>query len=524
GEDLKLYELIWKRAVASQMESAKIDQTAVVFADKGGVRFRATGSVIVFDGFLALYQEGRDEPSDEEGGQRLPVFKQDEAADADKVKADQHFTQPPPRYTEASLVKKMEELGIGRPSTYASIIQVLQDREYVRIEGRAFVPEDRGRLVTAFLENFFNRYVEYDFTADLEQRLDDVSNGSLPWRSLLREFWEGFNARVDDAKDLSISEVIDAIDAQLGSHFFPAAAEGEDPRRCPACGEGRLGLRLGRHGAFIGCSRYPECKHTRPLATPDSEAANEALDGPKHLGDDPETGLPVTLRRGPYGLYVQLGEASEEKGAAKPKRASLPKGEEPGGLDLRRALALLSLPRTVGDHPETGKVIKAGLGRFGPYLHHDGGYTSLPKDEDVLTVGLNRAVDILAEAKAKGRGGAATLRTLGDHPAGGEVTIRKGRFGPYVNYGKVRASLPKGAEVDAYTMEQAVELIAKKSGGKGKAAAKPKPAAKAKAEPKATAAAKPKAKPKTAAKKKPAAKSSKASSTKAKAKEATDGN
>jgi len=501
GDDLRLYELIWKRTIASQMASAKIDQTAIVFADKAGTKFRATGSVIVFDGFLKLYQEGRDEAGeDEDGSAVLPVFNQDEPAAPKTIEPTQHFTQPPPRYTEASLVKRMEELGIGRPSTYASILQVLQDRDYVRLESRRFTPEDRGRLVTAFLENFFNRYVEYDFTADLEQRLDDVSNGRIPWRTLLREFWDGFVARVDDAKDLSITEVIDAIDEQLGPHFFPTPEGGGDPRLCPACSKGRLGLRLGRHGAFIGCSNYPECKHTRPLATPDSEAAAEALDGPRHLGDDPETGLPVTLRRGPYGLYVQLGEAGEEKDAPKPKRASLPKGEDATALDLVRALALLSLPREVGLHPESGKVIKAGLGRFGPYLLHDGGYTSLPKDDDVLTVGLNRAVTILAEAKAKGRGGASTLRSLGDHPKGGEITIRKGRFGPYVNHGKIRASLPKGAEVDAYTMEEAVELIAKKAaGGKGKGTSKAKTAAKK--APAKKPAAKKAAKPKTAAKK-----------------------
>ncbi len=509
GADLKVYELIWRRAVASQMASAKIDQTALVFTDKNGAAsFRATGSVVVFDGFLALYQEGQDEAGDDEGAQALPVFNKGEAADARKVTPEQHFTQPPPRYTEASLVKRMEELGIGRPSTYASILQVLQDRDYVRLESRRFMPEDRGRLVTAFLENFFDRYVEYDFTADLEQRLDDVSNGRIPWRALLREFWDGFTTRVDDAKDLSISQVIDAIDEQLGPHFFPQGEDGKDPRLCPACNSGRLGLRLGRHGAFIGCSNYPECKHTRPLATPDSAEAGEALDGPKHLGDDPETGLPVTLRRGPYGLYVQLGEASEEKDAPKPKRASLQKGDDPADMTLERALALLSLPREVGAHPETGKVIKAGLGRFGPYLHHDGGYTSLPKDDDVLTVGLNRAVTILAEAKAKGRGGASTLRSLGDHPnGGGEITIRKGRFGPYVNYAKVRASLPKGAEVDAFTMEEAVALIEKKAGGaKGKAGTKAKTETKPKSAAKSTAKAKPTAKKKAAPKKKAAAK------------------
>ena len=495
GDDLKLYDLIWRRAVASQMASAKIDQTALVISSSDSrIKFRATGSVIAFDGFLALYQESGDDVSEDEHSQALAPFNKQEVVSPSKITPEQHFTQPPPRFTEASLVKSMEELGIGRPSTYASILQVLQDRNYVRLESRRFIPEDRGRLVTSFLENFFQRYVEYDFTAELEQRLDDVSNGELGWRTLLHEFWGGFNDRIGKASDLSITEVIDAIDEQLGPHFFPSDESVSDPRLCPACNEGRLGLRLGRHGAFIGCNRYPECKHTRPLATPNSEEATDALDGPKHLGDDPETGYPVTLRRGPYGHYVQLGEAGEEKGSPKPKRASLPKGDLPSEMTLERALALLSLPRTVGDHPESGKIIKAGLGRFGPYLHHDGGYTSLPKDDDVLTVGLNRAVTILAEAKEKGRGGSSTLRTLGAHPSGGgEITIKKGRFGPYINFGKVRASLPKGAEIEAFSMEEAVALIAKKSGEKSKtkaskgsskkiaSKAKPKPKKKTKA-------------------------------------------
>jgi DNA topoisomerase-1 len=468
GDDLRLYELIWRRAVACQMASAKIDQTAIVIsANDNETKFRATGSVIAFDGFLTLYQESHDEISDDETGKILAPFKKFEAVSATKITPEQHFTQPPPRYSEASLVKAMEELGIGRPSTYASILQVLQDRNYVRLDSRRFVPEDRGRLVTSFLENFFSRYVEYDFTADLEQRLDDVSNGQLGWRALLHEFWAGFNDRIDQASELSITDVINAIDEQLSPHFFPSNTSTGDPRLCPACNQGRLSLRLGRHGAFIGCNRYPECKHTRPLAIPNSDEPNDAIDGPKILGEDPGTGLQVILRRGPYGHYVQLGEQSDEKGAPKPKRASLPKGQAPSEMTLERALALLSLPRVIGDHPESGKVIKAGLGRFGPYLHHDGGYTSLPKDEDVLTVGLNRAVTILAEAKEKGRGGASTLKNLGKHPAGGgEIIIKKGRFGPYVNFGKIRASLPKGADLESFSIEEAVELISKKTGVK----------------------------------------------------------
>ena len=512
--DLALYTLIWRRTVASQMASAKLDQTAIVFADaKGAASFRATGSVIVFDGFLKLYQEGQDEKSEDDGQQAiLPAFKEKEGVNASDILPEQHFTQPPPRFTEASLVKGMEELGIGRPSTYASIIQVLQDRNYVRLESRRFMPEDRGRLVTSFLESYFPRYVEYDFTAELENKLDDVSNGDLAWRSLLQEFWSGFNNRIGETKELTITEVIDKLDAQLGDHFFPKPEGDGDARLCPACNEGRLGLRLGKHGAFIGCSRYPECKHTRPLAAPEGGEL-EALDGPKELGLDPETEQMVTLRRGPYGLYVQLGEPSEEKGAKKPKRASIPKGQDPMDVDLAKALALLSLPREVGLHPETKKVIKAGLGRFGPYLHHNAGYTSLPKDDDVLVVGLNRAVTILAEAKTRGRGGASVLRTLGKHPDNeADITVNKGRFGPYVKYGKVMASLPKDKKVEDITLEEALVLIAAKAAKSGKAPAKNKAPAKKKAAPKKkpaakkTAAKKPAAKKKAAPKKKPAAK------------------
>ncbi len=484
-DEFRLYELIWKRALASQMESARLDQVAIdIAAADGRAVFRATGSVVVFDGFLKLYQEGQDDPAEDEekDGRMLPRVAEGEAMAVREITPEQHFTQPPPRFTEASLVKRLEELGIGRPSTYASIIQVLQDRDYVRLENRRFVPEDRGRVVTAFLTSFFQRYVQYNFTADLEQKLDDVSTGRIEWRDLLREFWEGFIAKVDDIRDLTITQVLDALDEALGPHFFPPREDGEDPRTCPVCGAGRLSLKLGRHGAFIGCSRYPECRFTRTLAPPDASGEGAALEGPKELGTDPESGQTVSLRKGPYGIYVQLGEAEGTgKEKTKPKRASLPKGMAPEDVTLDKALGLLALPREVGIHPESGKPIQAGIGRFGPYLKHDGAYKSLGRDEDVLTIGLNRAVTLLAEA-GPGRKSAAPLRELGEHPTeGGPVTINKGRFGPYVKHGKIMASLPRDRSPDELTMEEAVGLLAARAerakGGKGKATAKVKGAA-----------------------------------------------
>ena len=490
-EQFRLYELVWRRAVASQMAAAVFDRAAVdVAAMDGRAVLRATGSVIRFDGYLKLYREGRDDAPDgrangEDAGQALPPVSEGEPARRKAVEAEQHFTQPPPRYTEASLVKRLEELGIGRPSTYASIIQVLQDRDYVRLESKRFLPEDRGRIVTAFLQNFFERYVEYEFTADLEEKLDAVSNGRIDWRALLQEFWDGFQAKVEETQGLRISNVIDALDKELDAHFFPPGDNGQDPRLCPVCGEGRLGLRLGRHGAFFGCSRYPDCRHVRPLTVP--EAGDE--NGPRVLGDHPENGLEVSVRKGPYGFYVQL--AGED--GNKPKRVSTPRGMDPAAVTLQQALGLLSLPREVGLHPETGKSISAGLGRYGPYLRHDGAYVSIPRGDDVLEIGLNRAVALIADKK--GGRAAGPLKELGAHPADGKpVTVHKGRYGPYVKHGRIMASLPKGQAPEAATLEAALPLLEQKkaAGGKTggrKAAAKPK-AAPAKGRSRKTAAAK----------------------------------
>jgi DNA topoisomerase I len=461
ADQAKLYELIWLRTVASQMESAELERTTVDITAKVAARLlelRATGSVVKFDGFLALYQEGQDEDSDEEGARRLPAMSAGEKLSKREIAATQHFTEPPPRYSEASLVKRLEELGIGRPSTYASILQVLKDRKYVRLDKRRLYPEDRGRIVVAFLESFFAKYVEYDFTAGLEEQLDLISNNEVAWRDVLRDFWRGFIGAVDEIKDLKISAVIDALDELLGPHLFPPRADGTDPRKCPNCEGGRLTLKLSRFGAFIGCSNYPACRYIRSLSSSPDGAGDI---GTKKLGVDPDTGLEVTLRSGRFGPYVQLGEASEGE---KPKRAGLPKGTVIEEVNLERALALLSLPRDVGSHPEDGEMIRAGIGRFGPYVQHVKTYASLEEGDDVFHIGLNRAVTLLAEKRAKPsrfrRFGADPGRSLGDHPdKGGPVVAKNGRYGPYVSHDGVNATLPRDKTPETITLAEAVALL-----------------------------------------------------------------
>jgi DNA topoisomerase-1 len=510
-----LYELIWKRTVASQMESAVLDQVTVdiASADKT-VQLRATGSVVKFNGFLTLYDEGRDDDAAEENAAILPDVAEGEGLERREVIPEQHFTEPPPRYSEASLVKKLEELGIGRPSTYASIIEVLQRRNYVRLDRKRFIPEDRGRIVTAFLQTYFPRYVEYNFTAHLEEELDDISDGKIDWRQVLREFWGAFSSAVGETKNLRVSEVLDKLDEELGPHFFPANDNGgKSPRDCPACGNGRLGLKLGRFGAFIGCSNYPECKFTRKLAVvdPEKDAASGAnLNEPKVLGIDPATGKQVTLRNGPYGLYIQLGEP---EGKDKPKRASLLKGMTPDELTLEKALAILSLPRELGPHPEDGEPVLAGVGRFGPYVRHGSKYKSIPADESVLEIGMNRAVALLAEAKASGRGRAAKpLRTIGAHPGdNAPIELYEGRYGMYVKHGGINATVPRDLKPEELTVEQAVSLLAERAAKGGGKKARPVRAKKA---PPAAANDSGEAKPKkkTAAKKKAAKPKAKAKS------------
>ena len=473
-DERRLYELIWKRAVASTMQSATLEQVAVdIGSPDRTVMLRATGSVIKFDGFLKLYQESRDDDDDENGERILPPVVENDSLALGEVTPDQHFTKPPPRYSEASLVKRLEELGIGRPSTYASILAVLQERQYVRLEARRFIPEDRGRLVTAFLTEFFERYVEYNFTAELENQLDDVSNGQLDWRAMLRDFWSVFSRAVEDTSHLRIKNVLDALDAELGPHFFPEEP-GTNPRGCPNCADGRLGLKLGRHGAFIGCSNYPDCAYTRPLAV-NGGADAEAAVGPRELGVDPTTGETITLRKGPFGFYVQRGEAKEKQ---KPKRASLLKSMEPTAVTLDEALGLLSLPREVGRHPTSGETIVAGLGRFGPYLKHGTNYVSLGPDESLLSIGLNRAVTLIDEAPPK-QGSAQILKVLGEHPDDGKaVELRNGRYGPYVKHGRTNATLPNGTDTETFTLELALELVAARAARGGRAKAKPKAARK----------------------------------------------
>jgi DNA topoisomerase-1 len=500
----KLYDLIWKRTIASQMEAARLERTTITVASNDGeVELRATGQVIQFDGFLKVYEEGRDDVADDEDGKRLPqvaagdalalsgdALKADHAkltegggngilSDSGGVLGQQHFTQPPPRYTEATLVKRMEELGIGRPSTYASILDTVQARGYVtKDKGRLF-PEDKGRLVTAFLVNYFRQYLEYDYTATLEGELDDVSAGDKHYKDVLERFWKDFSAAVAETSELRITEVLEKINEVLEPHLFPPNAEGTDPRLCPNCGAGRLSMRTARSGgAFIGCSNYPECRYTRPFGPPgvegDGTADGLGPDG-KMLGVDPDTSQPVHLKTGRFGPYVQLGDVTEE--VKKPPRASLPKGWEVPDIDLEKALTLLSLPRKVGDHPEDGEPVEAGIGRYGPYVKHGRIYANLPEVEEVFTVGMNRAVELIA-AKAAGRAGrgaaAEPLKELGEHPGeGGPVNVMNGRYGPYVKWAKVNATLPKDLDPQDVTLERAVELIAEKQakGGKGKRAA-----------------------------------------------------
>jgi DNA topoisomerase-1 len=519
-DQARLYELIWNRAVASQMESAELERTTVDIAAKAGSRtidLRASGQVVKFDGFLTLYQEGHDEADEDEESRRLPAMAQDETLTKQAIEATQHFTEPPPRFSEAALVKRMEELGIGRPSTYASVLQVLQDRGYVRIDKKRLIPEDKGRVVVGFLESFFARYVEYDFTASLEEKLDRISNNEINWKEVLQEFWVGFIGAVNDIKELRITQVLDALNDLLEPHIFPARADGGDVRQCPTCGTGKLSLKVGRFGAFIGCSNYPECRFTRQM-TPGAGG----IQSTKVLGVDPVTNLEVTIRGGRFGTYLQLGEQApvekRPKGSKgpkpppseKPKRASLPKGVAPEDIDLDKALALLALPREVGLSPEDGEPILAGVGRFGPYVKHGKVYASLEDGDNVLTVGLNRAMHLIADKIAnpkKGRRfGADPGKTLGDHPdKGGSIVVKNGRYGPYVSHNGVNATLTGDKTPDTVTLDEAVVLLDARAAAvgnspKGRRAAGRKTAS-------GKAAAKPAAKPK-----KPAAAAAKSKS------------
>jgi len=495
SDQSRLYEMIWQRAVASQMQPAEIERTTVEIEAKNGgqsANLRAVGSVIRFDGFIAAYTEDRDEDAEKEDDKRLPEIRAGEDLAREKIDSTKHTTEPPPRYSEASLIKRMEELGIGRPSTYAATLKTLEDRDYVTIDKRRLTPQPKGRLVTAFLESFFERYVEYDFTAALEEKLDQISDGKLSWKEVLRDFWQQFSGSVADIKELRVTEVLNALNEELAPLVFPAREDGSNPRICPKCGSGNLSLKLGKFGAFVGCSNYPECGFTRQLGEAVNGAGEGAADGDRELGKDPYTGEEIWLKSGRFGPYVQRGDGKEAK------RTSLPKGWTMDAMDHEKAMALLSLPRDVGQHPESGKMITAGLGRYGPFVLHDGTYANVESIEDVFSIGLNRAVTVIAEKQAKGGRGrtAAALKELGQHPDGGAITVRDGRYGPYVNWGKINATLPNGKEPQSVTVEEALELIAAKAskGGKGTRKAAPKKTTTKKAPAKKAAAKKPAAK------------------------------
>ena len=470
-DQAKLYELIWKRTMASQMENARVQRTTIDITDESeATGLRASGTVITFPGFLKLYEEGKDdEKSDKEEEQTLPQVKEGMTLALQKVSPDQHFTEPPPRFSEATLVKKMEELGIGRPSTYASVLSVLRDRDYVFMDRNRFHPQDKGRLVTSFLESFFNQYVEYDFTAALEGDLDKVSNGDLDYKDVLRKFWENFSYSVDSTMEIRNTQILDKMNEVLGPHIFKDTGDG-DPRICPKCDEGELSLKTGKFGAFVGCTRYPECRFTRPFA----QAEGREGDIERELGNDPETGLIVYLKDGRFGPYIQLGDASEDN--EKPKRSGLPKDMRPADMTLDYALRLLSLPRLVGKHPETGEDIIADLGRYGPYLKHGKQSASLETVDEIFEIGVNRAVTVIAEKKSKAPArGSSVIKELGEHPDDGKpVNVMNGRYGPYVKHNKINATIPKDEEPDSVTLERALELIAARAAktGAGKKKAK----------------------------------------------------
>jgi DNA topoisomerase-1 len=454
------------------MASARLERTTVELSDGTGQNgLRATGQVVLFPGYLALYEEGRDDEQDEDS-KRLPRMSEGATPAKKAVNAEQHFTQPPPRYSEASLVKKMEELGIGRPSTYAATLQTLKDREYVNLEKNRFIPQESGRLLTSFLERFFEKYVSYDFTAGMEEELDEVSGGRADWQKVLADFWRDFKPKTAEVMEQKPSDITAALDEFLAPYLFPDKGDGSDPRLCPNCGNGRLALRGGRFGAFVACSNYPECKYTRRFAQGGSEeAANDT--GPAELGTDPETGEMVTRRAGRFGPYIQLGDGKDAK------RASIPK--DVPELDLPMALRLLSLPREIGAHPETGKPITASIGRYGPYLAHDGKYARLQSTAEVFETGMNAAVAKLADSdKGAARGGSREpIATLGDSPVTGKpVKVMEGRFGPYVTDGVTNATLPKGTAPSALDADQALALLAERA-AKGPAKGKKKPARRA---------------------------------------------
>ena len=475
ADQAKLYKLIWQRTMASQMESARVQRTTItITGGDGQTGFRASGTVITFAGFLKLYEEGEDDKDDQkDDGPILPIVAKDNPLTTKKVNPEQHFTEPPPRYSEATLVKRMEELGIGRPSTYANVLSVLRDRDYVVMERKRFVPQDKGRLVTAFLENFFKNYVEYDFTAALEADLDKISGGDLDYKDVLHRFWKDFHQIVEQTMELRNTQVLDKMNEVMGSFIFKDTGNGDDPRACPKCSDGQLSLKTGRYGAFVGCTRYPDCRFTRQFT---GETSTQG-DIERILGQDPDTNLDVHVKDGRFGPYVQLGESGEQE--EKPKRATIPKGKTPEEMTLEYALQLLSLPRQIGLHPETGTEITADIGRYGPYIRSGKDSASLENVDEVFDIGVNRAVTLLAEKKAnpqRGRTASNVIKELGEHPEDGKaVRVLDGKFGPYVKYEKINATIPKDEAPESLTLERGLELIVARQKRGGTSGGRKKP-------------------------------------------------
>jgi DNA topoisomerase I len=468
-EQFSLYEMIWKRALACQMTQAKFDAVSIDLAVGSEANlFRATGQTMIFPGFIAVYMESVDD-AEEEGESKLPVLETGEVLDVQKIFGAQHFTEPPPRYGEASLVKILEEYGIGRPSTYASIISTLQDREYVLLDKKRFTPTDVGRVVNKFLTEHFTRYVDYDFTANLENELDQIAEGEREWIPVLDQFWQGFNRQIQEKGNIDRADMTHEL-------------TGED---CPKCGK-PLSKRLGKFGMFIGCTGYPECDYIRNLNT-----NGDARAEPTTIGTDPESQKDILLMSGPYGPYLQLGLAVEGE-KKKPKRVSIPKDIPLADVNMETALKLIALPRDLGLHPETSKKIIANIGRFGPYVNHDGKFKSIPRSDSVFNIDQARAVELLAQANS----GPAPIRELGSHPTeDGRIDIYAGRYGNYVQHGKLRATLQKSQEPETLTFEEALELLAAKAakeGGSKSTSPKtaPKKAAARKSAPKKTASSK----------------------------------
>ena len=466
-DGFKLYNLIWKRSLASQMSSASFERTAIsISSENETIKLRANGSIQTFDGFLNIYSEFNKKPEtieseDNEDDKDLPSITLNDSIDNVKPDSSQHYTLPPPRYSEATLVKKLEELGIGRPSTYASIISVLKMRNYVEVEKNRFVPEDRAILITGFLKGFFSKYIDYEFTAEMEESLDEITSGTINWKEFLDKFWKNFSSNIGEVTDLRITNVLDHLNESLKNHIF-VEAEGKDiTRECPTC-SGQLSLKVSRFGAFVGCSNYPECKFTRPISP---KKMKEVVED-KVLGVDEETKKEIKLLSGRFGPYIQLGDNDTKD---KPKRSSVPKGIPAAEIDLAKANYLLSLPREIGLHPESGEMITINYGRYGGYLSCAEKNASLEDISEFFEIGINRAVSLLANAKPGRLKSSSEIKTLGDHPDDKKpVKVMKGKFGPYIKYKTINATIPDQYDPETISMDEALDLIERKLEKDGK--------------------------------------------------------